>query len=113
MFAMGLIAGIFGIIASIIALMVGGVDAAFSSSGTSSITGLGISALIFSILGIVASALTKSKPKLAGWLMLVSGVGGVISISMFYILSGVLFVVGGFMGILSKKKPDPQQNVAA
>ncbi|GAK40790.1 DUF4064 domain-containing protein [Paenibacillus urinalis] len=104
MFAMGLIAGIFGIIASIVALMIGGVDAAFSDSGTSSITGLAISAMIFSILGIIGSAMAKSKPKIAGIIMLVSGIAGFISISMFFILSGVLFVVAGFMGILSKKK---------
>ncbi|CAI6067947.1 hypothetical protein PAECIP112173_02057 [Paenibacillus sp. JJ-100] len=104
MFAMGLIAGIFGIIASIVALMIGGIDAAFSDSGTSSVTGLAISALLFSILGIVGSAMSNSKPKLAGWFMLVSGIAGFISISMFYILSGVLFIVAGFMGVLSKKK---------
>ncbi|WP_237690877.1 DUF4064 domain-containing protein [Paenibacillus caui] len=101
---MGLVAGIFGIIAAIIAMFVGSIDAAFSETGTSSITGLAISALIFSILGIVGAAFSKAKPKLAGWFMLVSGVAGFISISFFYILSGVLFVVAGFMGILSKKK---------
>ncbi|AWB46845.1 hypothetical protein DCC85_06670 [Paenibacillus sp. CAA11] len=110
---MGLVAGIFGIISSIIALMIGGVDAAFSSSGTSSVTGLGYAALLFSILGIVGAAMTKSKPKLAGWLMLVSGVGGFISVSMFYIISAVLFVVGGFMGILAKKKDQAPQNMSA
>lgn len=107
MFVMGLIAGIFGIIASLIAMFVGGLGSALSVSGSSSVTGLGIAALLLSILGIVGAALSKSKPKLAGWFMLVSGVGGFISISMFYILSGVLFVVAGFMGVLSKKKsPD-------
>jgi len=104
MFAMGLVGGIFGIIASLIAMFIGGVDAALSSTGTSSVTGLAISALLFSILGIVGAALSKSKPKVAGWLMLVSGIAGFISISMFYILSGVLFIVAGFMGIFSKKK---------
>ncbi|GIP19944.1 DUF4064 domain-containing protein [Paenibacillus sp. J22TS3] len=113
MFAMGLIAGIFGIIASVLAMMVGGMDAAFSSTGTSQITGLGISALLFSILGIVGAAMTKTKPKVAGWLMLISGIAGFISIFMFYILSAVLFVVGGFMGILSKKVPQSGQNVSA
>lgn len=103
MFAMGLIAGIFGIIASIIAIFVGGVDAAFSDSGTSSIIGLGISAMLFSILGIVGAAMAKPKPKLAGILMIISGIAGFISISMFYILSGILFIIGGFMGILGKK----------
>ncbi|OMG02699.1 hypothetical protein BK146_00985 [Paenibacillus sp. FSL R7-0333] len=104
MFAMGLIGGITGIIASLLAMAIGGVDAAFSDSGTSSITGLAVSALLFSILGIVGSAFSKSKPKLAGYLMLVSGVAGAISISLFYVLSGVLLIVAGFMGVLSKKK---------
>ena len=104
MFAMGLIAGIFGIIASILAMFIGGIDAAFSDSGTSQITGLAIAALLFSILGIVGSAFAKSKPKLSGWLMLISGIAGFVSISMFYILSGVLFIIAGFMGILTKKK---------
>ncbi|OAB35870.1 hypothetical protein PMSD_12780 [Paenibacillus macquariensis subsp. defensor] len=104
MFAMGLIAGIFGIIASILAMFIGGIDAAFSDSGTSQITGLAIAALLFSILGIVGSAFAKSKPKLSGWLMLISGIAGFVSISMFYILSGVLFIIAGFMGILSQKK---------
>lgn len=101
MFAMGLIAGIFGIIASIIALFVGEIDAAFG--GKSGITGLGISALIFSVLGIVGAAMSKAKPKIAGILMIISGVAGFISIFMFYILSGILFVIAGFMGIISKK----------
>ncbi|NGZ73906.1 DUF4064 domain-containing protein [Saccharibacillus alkalitolerans] len=104
MFAMGLVGGIFGIIAAIVAMLIGGVDAAFSESGTSQITGLAVSALLFSILGIIGSAFSKSKPKLAGWLMLISGIAGFISISMFYILSGVLLIVAGFMGIFSKKK---------
>lgn len=105
MFAMGLIAGIFGIIASIIALMVGGIDAALSDSGSSSITGLGISAMLFSILGIVGAAMSKAKPKAAGILMVISGIAGFISISMFYILSGVLFVIGGCMGLFGKREP--------
>ncbi|SMF89037.1 Protein of unknown function [Paenibacillus uliginis N3/975] len=104
MFAMGLIAGIFGIIAAIFAIFVGGVDAAFSSDGTSSIFGLGVSAMLFSILGIVGAAMSKPKPKVAGVLMVISGIAGFISISFFYILSGILFIIGGFMGILGKKE---------
>ncbi|WP_425472321.1 DUF4064 domain-containing protein [Saccharibacillus brassicae] len=113
MFAMGLVGGIFGIIAAIVAMMIGGLDAAFSETGTSEISGLAISALLFSILGIVGSAFSKSKPKLAGWLMLISGIAGVISISMFYILSGVLLAVAGFMGIFSKKKAKEAPSAAS
>ncbi|WP_128656437.1 DUF4064 domain-containing protein [Paenibacillus sp. 598K] len=109
---MGLVGGIFGIIAAIVAMMIGGVDAALSDSGTSQITGLGISALLFSILGIIGSAFSKSKPKLAGTLMLISGVAGFISISMFYILSGVLLIVAGCMGLFSKKKKEAPATAA-
>lgn len=104
MFAMGLVGGIFGIIASLIAMFVGGIDAAFSDSGTSSITGAAVAALLFSVLAIIGSAMSKSKPKLAGWFMLISGVAGIICIFMLYILSGILLIVAGFMGILSKKR---------
>ncbi|QCT02744.1 hypothetical protein E6C60_2029 [Paenibacillus algicola] len=104
MFAMGLVAGIFGVIASIIALTVGGIDAAFSNDGTSSILGLGLTAMIFSILGIIGAAMSKPKPKVAGVLMVISGIAGFISISFFYILSAILFIIGGFMGILGKRE---------
>jgi len=36
--------------------------------------------------------------------MLASGIAGFICISVFYLLPGVLLVIGGFMGIFSKKK---------
>lgn len=103
MFAMGLIAGIFGIISSLFAMFLGGVATAFGASSGETVTNLGWAALILSVVGIVGAAMAKSKPKLAGWLMIVAGIGGLISVSMYYILSTILFVVGGFMGVLSKK----------
>lgn len=104
MFAMGLVGGIFGIIAAIVAMMIGGLDAAFSETGTSDISTFAIVALLVSIVGIVGSAFSKSKPKLAGWLMLISAFVGFMSISMAYVLPGVLLAVAGFMGIFSRKK---------
>lgn len=49
-FILGLIGGIFGLIGAFAALLIGGVDAAFSSSGSSEITGMGWSAVILSTL---------------------------------------------------------------
>ncbi|SNU95817.1 Uncharacterised protein [Bacillus pumilus] len=92
------------------ALAFGGIDAAFSDSDTSEITGLGWAAMLFSILAIVASVIVKKKAKLGGILLLVSAVGGIISISMFFILPAVLIIIAGCMGVFRK---DPVVNNTA
>lgn len=101
-FVLGLIGGIFGFLAAILALFIGGVDAAFSNSGSSEITGLGWAAFLFSALAIVGSVVVKSKAKVGGILLLISAVGGLISISMFYLISTVLIGIAGLMGVLKK-----------
>ncbi|MFN2745167.1 MULTISPECIES: DUF4064 domain-containing protein [Bacillus] len=103
-FVLGLIGGIFGFIGAFIALMIGGIDAAFSSSGTSQIVGLGWGAVFFSILGIVGSVIVRNKAKLGGIMLLISAIGGFICIFMFYILSGVLLFIAGIMGLVRKEK---------
>lgn len=108
-FVLGLIGGIFGFIGAFMALFFGEIDAAFNEAGSSSLSGLGWSAVIFSILAIVGAVLVKSRPKLGGILMLVSAIGGFISIFMFYMLSAVLLLIGGLMGVLKKK--DKRANI--
>ncbi|HLS09872.1 DUF4064 domain-containing protein [Lentibacillus sp.] len=103
-FVLGLIGGIIGFFAAILALFVGGVDAAFSESGSSSITGLGWSAFVFSALAIVGAVVVKSKANLGGILLIVSAIGGLISISMFYLISFILIGIAGLMGVFRKDK---------
>ncbi|MGM7720569.1 DUF4064 domain-containing protein [Metabacillus sp. Hm71] len=101
-FVLGLIGGIFGLIGAVMALFVGVVDEAFS--GSTEISGLGWSAVLLSILGIVGSIVVKRKPKLGGTFMTIAAIGGVISVSMFYIIPGVLLIIGGLMGLIRKDK---------
>lgn len=109
-FVLGLIGGILGFFAAIAAILLGGLGAAIgeavenqeTASSGSFIILLGFAAIIFSIVGIVGAALVKGKPKLGGALMLVSAIGGLISISWFYSLSFILLLIGGLMGILKK-----------
>lgn len=103
-FVLGLIGGIIGFGAALLALMIGGIDAAFSDSGTSEVTGLGWAAFIFSALAIVGSVVVRSKAKLGGILLLISAVGGLISISMFYAISAILIGIAGLMGVFKKDK---------
>src|SRR5690606_31934726 len=102
-FVLGLLGGIFGFGGALFAIMFGAVDEAVSG-GSSEITGLGWAALLFSLLAIVGGVVVKFKPKVGGILMLVSGIGGLISISLFYVLSTLLLVIGGLMGIFRKDK---------
>jgi hypothetical protein len=110
MMAMGIIGGIFGILASILAMTVGGIGSAVGADGANSVMGLGFVAMLFSVLGIIAGTIAKSKTKLAGILLLVSGIAGFICISLFFIISGILFIVAGLIGIFAKANNRP--NVA-
>jgi len=101
-FVLGLIGGIFGFFGSFIAFAVGSLGKAFYVSNASTISTLGWFALLFSILGIVGSVVVKHKPKLGGILMLISAVGGLISISFFFIPAFVLLLIAGLMGLLRK-----------
>lgn len=103
-FVLGLIGGIFGFFGATIALFVGGIDAAISETGSSTLTGLGWAAFLFSALAIVGSVVVKSKAKLGGILLLVSAVGGLISISFFFLISAILIGIAGIMGLVRKDK---------
>lgn len=107
MLVMGIIGGIFGILSSILAMIVGGLGSAISIDGADEVIIQGFIAMLFSILGIIAGAISKNKPKMSGWLLLISGVGGFISIALFYIISAILFIVAGFMGVSSKQNTVP------
>lgn len=103
-FVLGLIGGIFGILCAFMALMIGGIGAAFEADGANSVIGLGWAAIALSILGIVGSVMVKSKAKAGGIMMLIAAIGGIICISAFYILPGVLLLIGGLMGVFRKEK---------
>lgn len=50
-----------------------------------------------------------AKPKAAGIMMLVAGIGGFIAISAGYIVGGPLLIVGGIFALLARKgKEEPR-----
>ncbi|RKJ65849.1 DUF4064 domain-containing protein [Butyricicoccus sp. 1XD8-22] len=103
-FILGLLGGIFGFIGAIMALFIGGIDAAFSSTGESEVIGLGWGAVLFSIIAIVGCILVRTKDKIGGILMLVAAVGGIICISLFYLIPAILLVIAGVMALVRKPK---------
>ncbi|MEG7923083.1 DUF4064 domain-containing protein [Bacillus cereus] len=103
-FVLGLIGGIFGIICAFVALLIGGMGAAFEADGANTVIGLGWGAVALSILGIVGSVMVRSKAKVGGIMMTVAAIGGFICISIIYLLPGVLLLISGLMGIFRKDK---------
>jgi hypothetical protein len=83
-------------------MFVGSIDAAFN--GHSDVIGLGVGAIILSVLGIIGSVVVKGKAKLGGAFMTIAAIGGVICVSMFYILPGILLIIAGLMGLFKKNK---------
>lgn len=104
-FVFGLIGGIFGIIAGITALFVGGIGVVFGLSDAGLVGSLGISAILFSILGIIGAIVVQKNGKIGGLLMTAAAIGGAISISAFYILPGILLIIPGIMGLIKEIQP--------
>jgi hypothetical protein len=105
---LGIIAGLAGLVSAVLALMVGGVGAAFEAEGASQIIGLGWSALGFSLLGLVGAALSIAKPRLAALVMTVAGIAVAISISIFAVIATPLFLLGALLAFLGRRRPKAQ-----
>ena len=101
-FVLGLLGGIFGFIGAIIAMFIGGIGSVLGAEDASTVIGLGLLAILFAIIGIVGAALVRNKTKLGGWFMIVSAVGGVISVSFGYALAFVLLIIAGLMAVIKK-----------
>lgn len=87
-------------------MIVGGVGEYFGYEDFSTIIGLGISAFIFSIIGLVGGVIADKKAKIGGGLMIIAGICGFISISAFYLLAGPFFLIGGILAIVRARKQE-------
>jgi len=101
---LGLLGGIAGLFASGFAMFVGGVGSAFAVEGAETVTGLGLAAIPLAILGMVGGAIAITRPKIAGILMLISAVGGLICISMVYVIPFLLLLVGAILALIGQKE---------
>lgn len=101
-FVLGLIGGILGFFGGLFILVLGGLGKMLNASGASTISSFGWFGLLFAVLGIVGSVIVGSKYKLGGWLMLISAVGGVISLRWAYSLSFILLTISGLTALIRK-----------
>ncbi|WP_347549012.1 hypothetical protein ABFG93_15995 [Pseudalkalibacillus hwajinpoensis] len=63
-----------------------------------------LTAFIFPFIAIVGCYFVKSRPIVGGFSLLVSAAGGIIFLSIFYIIPAVFLVTSGFLSILLKEE---------
>lgn len=102
-FWLGIIGGIFGILAAVLVVLIGGIGEAFNATGASSLYANAAGAFVFSIVGIAGGVLEQRKT-IGAALMIVGALGVVISISLFGVLTFILFLVGGILILMQKKE---------
>lgn len=91
---LGILGGIFGLLGGIFAVMFG----IFASE----ITGLGISAILASIVGIAGAVYVLKNPRWGGIILIISALWLLISISLFGVLGAVLLGIGGILALVRK-----------
>ena len=62
-------------------------------------------ALIFALMGVVGGVIAIPKPKIAGILMLIGGIGGNICVNVLSVLCGALLIIGGILALIAARKP--------
>ena len=93
----GIIAGLFGILSAVLALAVGGIG------GSSTVVGLGWSALAFCILGFLGAGLAMGKPRLGALILLIAAVGVLISVSWFAVIATPLFLIAATLAFFGRR----------
>jgi len=100
-----LIAGIFGVIAAIATLLIGGVGSALDGEGADTVIGLGWGGVIFSFLVIIFGVVSlNAKSKTPGILLIISAVAGAVLGGTLVAIFMVLALVGGILVVVGKKK---------
>ncbi len=97
----GLIAGIFGVLAALTTLGLGGMGSAFKADNASTVVGLGFGGLAFSFLVIILSAVAiGARGRTAGVLLIFSSIAGAILGGTLVAVCMVLALVGGILAAI-------------
>jgi hypothetical protein len=91
---LGILGGVFGLL--------GGVFALIFSAFEPSVFGLGVSAVVASIVGLVGAIYVTQNAKYGGIILIISAVWLLISISAFGVLGAVLLGIAGFSALIRK-----------
>jgi hypothetical protein len=110
---LGITGGVFGILSGLLAMMIGGIGSAFAAEGSGSVVWLGFAAILLGVLGIIGGALSNRSPGKASLLQAMAGFFGFIAVSLFWILAGVLLLIGALMAFLGRDRGSSTQVAAS
>lgn len=97
----GLVAGIFGVIAAVATLFFGGLAGAMEAEGAGTVVGLGWGGLAFSFLVIVLGAVAMgARSMVPGILLIVCSLAGAVLGGSIVAIAMVLALAGGVLVIL-------------
>jgi len=102
---LGIIGGIFGILASMFVIGATGFFESFGvaeSSEASAMYSRGGVGLLLGCIGIIGATIVNRNNKVAGGLMLLSAVGGLFALGLFWSISFILLLVGGLLAFKSR-----------
>ena len=106
---LGVAGGAIGILAGFFALFLGGLGAAVEADDAGLTLGLGLSAALPGVMGIVGGALAPRYPVAAAVVQALSGLLGFVAVSMFWLLSGPLLLVGALLAVLGRLMGSPDR----
>jgi hypothetical protein len=108
-----LVAGIFGIFAAIVTLLIGGMGTAFNAQGAATVVGLGWGGVAFSFATIILGAVTiGAKSKVPGIFIIICAIVGAILGGTFVAIFMVLALAGGIIATVGTKTSVPPSAVA-
>lgn len=101
----GIIAGVFGCIAAVVTLFVGGIASAFEANGASTVVGLGWGGVLFSFLAIVVGAVAIGRPSRgAGIVLILTSILGAVLGGTLVAVCMALSLIGGILAVIGGKK---------
>jgi uncharacterized protein YecT (DUF1311 family) len=98
-----IIAGIFGVMAAIATLFVGGIGSAFKADGANQVIGFGWVGVLFSFLVIVFGAMAFYKPRFSGWAIIISSLFGIVLGGTLVAICMALSIIGGILTLFGKQ----------
>ncbi|WP_346357995.1 hypothetical protein [Bosea sp. (in: a-proteobacteria)] len=101
-----LIAGIFGVIAAFVTLMIGGVGSAVEAKNAQTVVMLGWGGVAFSFLTIVLGAICmNAASRVPGVLLIICAIAGAILGGTIVAIFMVLALIGGVLALFGKRAP--------
>jgi hypothetical protein len=100
---LGILAGVFGVVAALVTLFVGGLGSAFNTDGASTVVGLGWGGILFSFLTLIFGAIAFAKPRWAGIGLIACSILGAVLGGTIVAVCMILSLVGGVLCLFDKQ----------